>query len=491
VKARGFEVGERLAHLEEVNRALRKRLEHFENAAKGVSEGLWDWDVESNEFFASGTWKEMLGIPAREEIANDIWITLLHEEDRNRAIQYFQDFIEGKVDNYNQQYRLMHRNGEYRWILSKATATRGKNGVARRVSGSHTDISDKKHAERTERKYHNLFQNTLVAMGSMTSDLSCVLDANEKFWAYLEIQRSERHNFRPFDVLSKKQRNDFLHQIAENGSVENFEFQIKKEGNPDKWALINAVFYPDEDVIDFVLKDITQTKENLIELQKVNFELDSFVYHASHDLRSPLRSILGLIDLYNLEEDAKLREECIEKIGQSVKRLDDLVVELLSISRNDRVNDPHSEINLMLEVNNSISSYYNATDTTNLEVSTQILQPVPFVSDPTRVRIILNNVISNAIKYRSFRKEKSTIDIFAEVNEDHALIRISDNGEGIEESKLPHIFDMFYRATERSEGSGLGLYIVKKVADKLNASIDVSSEELEGTTFTVKIPNSK
>ncbi|MEJ2004558.1 MAG: HAMP domain-containing sensor histidine kinase, partial [Cyclobacteriaceae bacterium] len=219
--------------------------------------------------------------------------------------------------------------------------------------------------------------------------------------------------------------------------------------------------------------------------------LDSFVYHASHDLRSPLRSILGLIDLYRMEDDEKLQEECIEKIEHSVKRLDDLVIELLSISRNDRVDDPQLPINLLLEVNNSIASYYNATDTRNLEITTQILQPVSFVSDPTRVRIILNNLISNAIKYRSFSKEKSQIEVFAEVTDEKAVIRIRDNGEGIQESKLPHIFDMFYRATERSEGSGLGLYIVKKVSDKLNADIDVDSVELEGTTFTVTIPNSK
>jgi signal transduction histidine kinase len=255
-------------------------------------------------------------------------------------------------------------------------------------------------------------------------------------------------------------------------------------------VLLNAVWYEDDGTVDFVFKDITQTKENLIELQKVNFELDSFVYHASHDLRSPLRSILGLIDLYNMEEDEKFRKECIEKIRSSVIRLDDLVIELLSISRNDRVNDPHTPISLIQELNNSIASYYNASDTSRLEITARVLQPVPFISDATRLRIILNNLISNAIKYRSFHKPLSTIHIDMETDARNVVIKVIDNGEGIEESKVPHIFDMFYRATEKSEGSGLGLYIVKKVADKLNATIQVDSMELEGTTFTVTIPNS-
>ncbi len=491
MKVRELEFRERLALLEQKNYALKRRLSHYENATKGAGEGLWDWDIVRNEFFVSATWKEMLGIPAEEELATNVWETLLHQDDRECAIQYLKDFIQGKVDQYNQHYRLRHRSGEYRWILSKATAVRDSNGYAERVSGSHTDITELKRAERSERKYRNLFQNSLVAMGSVTSDLTEVLDANEKFWSYLNVGPFYRDNFSLRNILSKKERKDLLEEIRTNGAVENFELHIRMGEDDDRWALINAVSYPDEDVIDFVLKDITQTKENMIELQKVNFELDSFVYHASHDLRSPLRSILGLIDLYRMEEDAKLRETCIEKVEQSVKRLDNLVVELLSISRNDRVNDPHSPINLLMEVNNSIASYYNAMDTRNLEISTQILQPGAFVSDPTRVRIILNNLISNAIKYRSFIRDKSRVDVFAEVTDEKAVIRISDNGEGIEESKLPNIFDMFYRATERSEGSGLGLYIVKKVADKLDAVIDVDSVELEGTTFTVTIPNSK
>ncbi len=495
MKVREEDLKERIARLEREKSALNERLEHLEAAASGASEGLWDWDLKEDIVFVSVAWKEMLGIRAKETVSNHHWETLLHDDDRERAIAHFKDFIQGNVDHYNQEFRLRHRNGEYRWILSKATAIRDAHGIPTRVSGSHTDITEQKKAanalEHSERKYRNLFQNSLVAMGTMRPDLTEILEGNEKFWTFLEVQESQRASFQFRDILLKRQRKDLIEVISREGAVDNFELQLKISEDEDRWVLINAVYYPEEETVDFVLKDITQTKENLIELQKVNFELDSFVYHASHDLRSPLRSILGLIDLYRMEESEKLREECIDKIQLSVRRLDDLVVELLSISRNDRVNDPHESINLLLEINNSITSYYNASDTRNLEISSQIFQPTPFVSDATRVRIILNNLISNAIKYRSFYKEKSTIDIFAEVTPERTIIRISDNGEGIEASKVPHIFDMFYRATEKSEGSGLGLYIVKKVADKLEATIDVESIELEGTTFTVTIPNSK
>ncbi|MEM7110532.1 MAG: HAMP domain-containing sensor histidine kinase, partial [Bacteroidota bacterium] len=274
-----------------------------------------------------------------------------------------------------------------------------------------------------------------------------------------------------------------------SGSIEHTEFELRI-GTRSVWVSFSAKVNDDNVTADCLLQDITKTKESLIELQKVNFELDSFVYHASHDLRSPLRSILGLIDIYRLESNKKTQKECIEKIESSVKRLDDLVMELLSLSRNDRINDLHVKMNLMSEINNSVSSYYNASDTNGLEIRTKVRQPVAFISDLTRVRIILNNLISNAIKYRNSNSEGSFIDIEAIVDEKELKLTVEDNGEGIEEGKLPHIFDMFYRATERSEGSGLGLYIVKKVADKLQATITVKSYEWEGSTFTVTVPNS-
>ncbi len=485
---------ERLHELERENEALKRKLDHYELAASGANDGLWDWAHDPGRRFVSAPWKNMLGIPATEEVAPNLWEELLHPDDKVQAIEQFHKFIEGRLEAYQQEFRLRHRDGSYRWILSKATALRAENGEVQRISGSHTDITEQKRAataiQKSERKYRNLFQNSLVAMCSTDDELSVVLEANEKFWSIMGVLRGERHSFMLKDVITPRQFKDLKRQLRKYKLIENYELKISTTIQSEIWVLVNAVWYEEDETVDFVFKDITQTKENLIELQKVNFELDSFVYHASHDLRSPLRSILGLIDLHDMEESEKFKKECIEKIRTSVIRLDDLVVELLSISRNDRVNDPHTSINLMQELNSSISSYYNASDTSRLEITARVLQPVPFISDATRLRIILNNLISNAIKYRSFNKPKSTIHIDMDTTPKRVIIKVIDNGEGIEESKLPHIFDMFYRATEKSEGSGLGLYIVKKVADKLGATIDVDSLELEGTTFTVTIPNS-
>ncbi|MEL7003508.1 MAG: PAS domain-containing sensor histidine kinase, partial [Bacteroidota bacterium] len=456
------------------------------------NDGLWDWDFNKGEVFASDPWKTMLGLSTSVNVDMDLWSNLLHPEDRERSVRYFYDFVDGKTYTYHQEFRLKHTDGSFRWISSKAKAVRNENKKAIRVSGSHTDITDRKIAEnrlkKSEEKYRNLFQNSVIAMFRSNAETGEIIEGNDKLWQLLKLtDQDTRFQFDFFKDSKEKRR--VLELIQIQGAVENVELKITNAEAETVWVSFSGVLYKEENTMECILKDITETKENLLELQKVNFELDSFVYHASHDLRSPLRSILGLIDIYRLEEDKKIKGECIEKIESSVKRLDNLVVELLSISRNDRINDPHQCINLMSEINYSISSYFNASDTTGLEIRSKILEPVKFYSDPTRVRIILNNLISNAIKYRSFHKERNFIYIEAIVYMDKMVLKVVDNGEGIEESKLPNIFDMFYRATEKSEGSGLGLYIVKKVADKLNAKIEVQSEELEGTTLVVTIPN--
>jgi signal transduction histidine kinase len=143
----------------------------------------------------------------------------------------------------------------------------------------------------------------------------------------------------------------------------------------------------------------------------------------------------------------------------------------------------------MNEINYSFTNFYHVSDARNIDLRLNVRQPWAFVSDVTRVRIILNNLISNAFKYRSYERDQSFIRIDVNVTDKEAVFIIEDNGEGIPAEKLPNIFDMFVRASESSEGSGLGLYIVKNVIEKLKGEVKLESELDVGTKFTVTIPN--
>ena len=265
--------------------------------------------------------------------------------------------------------------------------------------------------------------------------------------------------------------------------------RILKLPSIGRWISFSSQHTTDGKVVAF-LQDITDLKQENEELQRVNTELDNFVYHASHDLRTPLRSMLGLLSLLKNEPNEKEREKCVELIEGSILRLDTFITDLLSISRSQRKDNPLVEINMMVEVNAAVANAYHLGSTENLEIILKISQPYAYVSNLTRIRIILNNLISNAIKYRRYdAKEKSRIVVSLWVDPQALHLTLEDNGEGIAEDKIAHIFDMFYRASERSEGSGLGLYIVRDVLEKLEGTIAVTSELGVGTTFTLTLPN--
>lgn len=361
-----------------------------------------------------------------------------------------------------------------------------------RVSGLHIDLTERTMAEealiQSEQKYRNLFENSLVGMFRADVRTGEIIEANSKAWEIFGMEPQKGMSMKDF-FSNEEEREASFKELLRNNVIENHELEVKRWDGVVLWVSLSACYYEKEGFLECVLKDISETKKNLLELQKVNFELDNFVYHASHDLRSPLRSILGLINILRIETNEKAKQNVVDMIEGSIKRLDNLVMDLLSMSRNNRINDPHVSISFMNEINYSFTNFYHVADTKNLEITTKVQQPVPFISDITRVRIILNNLVSNAIKYRSYTRERSFIHINVNVTEKEAEFVIEDNGEGIPDSKLGSVFDMFVRASEKSEGSGLGLYIVKNVLEKLNGQIKIESKENVGTTFTVKLPN--
>ena len=240
------------------------------------------------------------------------------------------------------------------------------------------------------------------------------------------------------------------------------------------------------------VQDITQLKKNEQQLIQTGKDLDRFVYSASHELRAPLKSILGLTRL--ISQDIKADNytdmyEYISRIERSVLRLDETVKDIIEYSRNNRLSierQPVSFAEIIYQVTENLSSLNNFS---RIEIVSKIGEGVPFYSDSRRIQIVLNNIISNSIKYADLSKEKSFIHIEIQSNKDECLIQIRDNGIGIEKKYLTNIYDMFFRATTANEGDGLGLYIVKETLQKLQGSIEVDSVIHEGTFFSIRLMN--
>jgi signal transduction histidine kinase len=226
------------------------------------------------------------------------------------------------------------------------------------------------------------------------------------------------------------------------------------------------------------------------ELTKVNEELDRFVYSVSHNIRAPLMSVLGLLNL--AQRDLETRN--IEEYGKyfsmmegSINRLDDTLKEIIDYSRNSRTEIKKELLNLHELVEEAFQNLIYVQGAEFIERKI-VLEGSPLIfADRLRLSVILNNLLSNAIKYRDIDKANNYINVRLQTNRD-LRITISDNGIGIRPEFILKIFDMFFRATEKSDGSGLGLFIVKETIDKMGGTIAVNSEYGVGSTFSVALP---
>ena len=223
------------------------------------------------------------------------------------------------------------------------------------------------------------------------------------------------------------------------------------------------------------------------ELSKRNTELDNFVYSVSHDLRAPIASVLGLINLAKKDRDVAMKDTYLEMINNSALQQDHFIKEILDQSRNSRLEVKREEILFEPIIDETFSQLSFATPTgKGVEKIVSVQQTKPFYCDRWRLKVILNNVISNAIRYRNGRDP--VIKVNVDVTDSGASVSIEDNGKGIAREHLKNVCRMFYRATDDGAGSGLGLYIVKEAVDKLNGSMKIDSVEGKGTTVQLLIP---
>ncbi|WP_456461970.1 two-component regulator propeller domain-containing protein [Reichenbachiella sp.] len=228
-----------------------------------------------------------------------------------------------------------------------------------------------------------------------------------------------------------------------------------------------------------------------VELKKVNAELDRFVYSASHEIRSPLSSILGLINLARLGEPNK-QAEYFDHIEKSVNRLDDFIHDIVDYSRNARLGIEIEEVDFETMISNILEDISHTENFERIHHEVSYSLENTFYSDPKRLKIVLSNIITNAFKHHQpDRVDHPSVSIEVSGNKQEAQIVVQDNGPGIEKNHVPKVFKMFYRATTRSEGSGLGLYIVEETLNKLQGSIDVKSKLGEGSTFKISVRNLK
>lgn len=288
-----------------------------------------------------------------------------------------------------------------------------------------------------------------------------------------------------------------------SGRIDNYEIELRQyQKNTDsyRWFLTKAQAIKENSEligVSGITLDIHERKlaeEKLKktneELSKANSELDRFVYSVSHDLRAPISSLLGLIQLSRMTDNLEEIKEYMSLQEKSIKRLDNFIKDILDYSRNARLEFIPEAISFQEIIDNCFEQHSHMKNATSITKTIQIEEKAPFYSDKSRLSIILNNLLSNSIKYANPRAAKSFIKIFVNSQEKELLVEIEDNGIGIGKDHIGKIFNMFYRANDSLAGSGLGLYIVRETVLKLGGDIRLESELGKGTKISFNIPNS-
>ncbi|MCH8233985.1 MAG: sensor histidine kinase [Bacteroidetes bacterium] len=230
-------------------------------------------------------------------------------------------------------------------------------------------------------------------------------------------------------------------------------------------------------------------KEQNKELHKLNNELDNFVYLVSHDLKAPLASILGLIQLSKSENDIQKLKNYQEMMERSLSRQNEFISEILDYTRNARLPLSHDQINFQELIESTFEKFQFIEQWKSIKNKISVDQSELFVTDRQRLSVLISNIISNALKYSTLGNNTPEVSIKVKTDSDNAQIEVIDNGCGIDPERIDKVFDMFYRANDNISGSGLGLYIVKETIEKLHGKINIESTVGEGTTVNIVVPN--
>lgn len=245
----------------------------------------------------------------------------------------------------------------------------------------------------------------------------------------------------------------------------------------------------------FFLLDINhRTEQELVKnnelLTKTNKELDRFVYSASHDLRSPLSSMLGLVELARKSKDPAEIKMCLDLMADRINVQDSFIQDIIDYARNTRVSVAVEKIQLNLFVKEIIDQLMYTEGAKDIDFRMEIGEGTYIYSDRTRLMSVLSNLISNAIKYHDPLKTNRFIRVGKQEAGDSIQIFVEDNGQGVLPDFKEKIFQMFFRASEASKGSGLGLFIAKEAVEKMGGSITLQSDYGKGSCFYVSLPSS-
>jgi PAS domain S-box-containing protein len=495
--------------LTDIQRVLSKEVDKFKLISENVSDVVCLHEPhEARYLYISPSIKDISGYTPAElegrspyDFFHPDMIKALEEDHRKREAGEIPDGPSGPPPKMI--YLFKTKDHGFRWLESHSRPIFDKNGNVVLILSTSRDVHDRVVAEKEKQRYFNYYRtlgNNIPngAVFMIDRDYNYLIAEGEEFE---KLGRTSDYyvgkNAKDLYTPERYKRLSYYLEKLFNGESVTFEWGLNDQdyiflGKPciEKDGSIPTAILLTQNITDSKLQ-ASKLKRTLSELEARNFELDSFVYRTSHDLRSPLASILGLIEVMLKDTDIKNMLECTLRIQESVRRLDATISSILDYSRNGNMEIQHTEVDIEALWKQSIEAHMNMPKAEGMQFIYESDLDSKIRLDTFRLNVILNNLIANAIKYCDTRKSERFLKLIVRHSVNGLQIVLKDNGIGIMKEHQSRVFNMFYRANDLSQGAGLGLYIVKQAVDKLGGVIFLDSEENEGTTFTITIPMSK
>jgi PAS domain S-box-containing protein len=487
--------------------------ERFNLAMQATSDGLWDWDLITNNVYFSPTYKRMLGY-RDSELENSLsnWEKLTAANDVKRTFDLLEKLMENKDSRFDIDFKMRHKNGHWISISSRAKIFFNKEQKPIRIVGTHTDITLKKLAEtkliESEEKLRSAIENSPLGV-SMNDINGQYISTNQAFRDMIGYTNDELKQLTFFDITHPDylEKNSILHNELISSNKKEFKIEkvyLKKNGDPIpvRIHVTTIVNHKATPLFMAFIEDISEVKKTLEDLkiakekaEESNLLKTEFLHNMSHEIRTPMNGIMGfsalLYDIEGLDEE---QINYISIIQNSSKQLLQIIDDILEIStlETKQLSIQESEFN----VNNFIMELFAIYDLKSKERNVPLYikkqlknEDSLIISDKTKLHKILTNLLDNSFKFTNSGK----IEFGYKIENSNIIFYVTDTGIGISRDKRAKIFERF--SQENSEtaltfgGLGLGLSIAKENTELLKGKIMVKSTKGEGSTFYVEIPH--
>ena len=516
----------------ETKKFINQKEERLRLALSASKQGLWDFDLSTGNGVFSDDYALMLGYdPSEYQLTLKSWAESLRPEDKDKLLDVFNQYLRGERSDYFIEYRMKTKSGDWKWILSQGNIVKyDDTGTPLRMVGTHSDISDRKQVEEELRiaiRYNrNLIEaslDPLVTIGP-SGKISDVNVATEKITGFSRKELIGK-NFSDY-FTDPEQANNGYKQAFQNGSVRDYPLEIKSRDGQTTPVLYNAAVYYAEnnEAVGLIAaaRDITDQKEaerilksfneeldhRVVErtaqlsaanaelkvftakLERSNRDLQEFAYIASHDLQEPLRKVMAfgdrLLKKYNDNLD-ETGQDYLRRMRDASGRMQILINDLLSLSRVSTHGKEFSEVDLNIIIHDITADLENQIERTHAHLEISELPVI--TADETQIRQVFQNLIGNALKFH-VENRLPVIKISSKIIDNTCQVSIEDNGIGFDVKYTDRIFKPFQRLHNRDEfeGSGMGLAICRRIAERHGGSITATSTPGEGSVFLVSIP---